>query len=1113
MRTNKRWLAILLSVMMVVSVLPLNLLAAEEVSVEALPQVEEGPVNLSLLPLKEVYVEADLSCYFFEELAAVTPAMLLAEYDIPESAKVVWRLAHYGGDYTVINADEPLGLNDYLGYHSRTFEMIVGTAEQLDAANVRYIIDVTLPYFTDWFRASAQTADADRTEIDVLGLEGGNGTTWDDNGDPHFYYLMRFVLDGMKYSDIGHMYVKLELGEDYQDKGVSFRFYEGRYFDLETLEAAAPVEITDQLYGTSATGYQIQFDERTQFVTAVVQRGETESVILFGLYIEPQGILSGHSHLYGYNRNGVWVDCTAGYYSLGYDLVYTVDAGFLADDVYNFNLVLFGPNLNYKDYGTCGIDLVDSAYVGSYTSKTEAEDDGAENIKAELFSSAEEGFGYRADFSKGVAFTVFDVEGGIWHYTVKANEYQGDGMLNEGGPMEADTFFQANGADDEEGNYLPSYLVSHESDGYYYNGYHTVFLLDNNGDPIEEESVIKPTFYSGSRVKVYRGENGTGGKVQKSGHSKIDFHSGEPLSYSAASEDGTHLKNYWVTFLTRQSGAKLFVNAATNSVHRDEESDLPIRTVFLNDYYGNKHDVMFANIGDVPLEGLTVTLTDAVNIQLDPYWTIGDAGTLAPFTTTESIQIGTEGETSNFGELPNIGKIRLIPTGNDGEISGTLTISSANGGSETIKLTGIAGLPHIITDNVEDGVKYVPYSSLLQTDNLYDDDLVQFVVTDGELPNGVEIKPNGEIYGVPTESGTFTFTVKAVCGGNIESAEGAEYTMTIAENTNLNVLESTDSGYDVTEFVGVEQDEAGEFLLEKAQEEVFWTDGSYGYFLDFWLDGEKLVEGEDYESEEGSTKITIYAQTFKNAGKGTHTIAAEFREGDPVDGTLKRAAQNYTLNSVGKNNNTSIAPSNPTESEKPVEPGEPEVTPPTGDQDFVDVYVSDWFYGDVNWAAEQQLMVGIADRIFAPYEQISLAMVVTTLARMSEEDLAPYADLQYEDILPDEWYSDAAAWAKYNELLGTEPFTAMPPLARGRLAVVLVNYLAYKGIDTTVPFDAVTFADADQMSREELDAFKVLYHFGIFNGVGNNCMNPAGATTRAELAALLHRLSVFVERF
>ena len=76
---------------------------------------------------------------------------------------------------------------------------------------------------------------------------------------------------------------------------------------------------------------------------------------------------------------------------------------------------------------------------------------------------------------------------------------------------------------------------------------------------------------------------------------------------------------------------------------------------------------------------------------------------------------------------------------------------------------------------------------------------------------------------------------------------------------------------------------------------------------------------------------------------------------------------------------------------------------------------------------------------------------------------------------------------------------------------MLVNYLERAGIDCTLTGEPMTFADADLMSEEENAAFQVLYQFGIFKGVGEYRMDPLGSTTRAQLAALTHRLSVFIE--
>ena len=203
-----------------------------------------------------------------------------------------------------------------------------------------------------------------------------------------------------------------------------------------------------------------------------------------------------------------------------------------------------------------------------------------------------------------------------------------------------------------------------------------------------------------------------------------------------------------------------------------------------------------------------------------------------------------------------------------------------------------------------------------------------------------------------------------------------------------------------------------------------------------------------------------------------------------------------------------MSPRFPKAPRKPEEPAKP--TNPTY-QGFADVKASDWFYGDVVWAYTAQLMIGVSDNMFAPHTLISQGMVVTTLARMSGVDLSKYeSSSKQKDIEPGQWYSSAALWARESGILTDEVFHGDKPLERGQFARILCNYLKYAGVKVTVPAQPVEFADADQMTAEENEAFQILYQYGIFNGVGNHRMDVKGSASRAQLAALLHRLSVFI---
>ena len=157
-------------------------------------------------------------------------------------------------------------------------------------------------------------------------------------------------------------------------------------------------------------------------------------------------------------------------------------------------------------------------------------------------------------------------------------------------------------------------------------------------------------------------------------------------------------------------------------------------------------------------------------------------------------------------------------------------------------------------------------------------------------------------------------------------------------------------------------------------------------------------------------------------------------------------------------------------------------------------------------------MTGETSTRFAPANAISQATVVTVLARMAKVDLTQFDGVTAQDVEPGQWYTNAAIWAKqtgmlpdYSTFMGTGPFS------RAQMAVMLVKYLRSLGFDASMPEVPVAFADAGLMSEEENTAFQMLYRCGIFKGVGDLYMDPAGTTERAQFAALVHRISVFAE--
>jgi len=383
------------------------------------------------------------------------------------------------------------------------------------------------------------------------------------------------------------------------------------------------------------------------------------------------------------------------------------------------------------------------------------------------------------------------------------------------------------------------------------------------------------------------------------------------------------------------------------------------------------------------------------------------------------------------------------------------------------------------------GVKYVPYSFELGGGA----ELVQ-----GTLPSGLSLS-GGVLSGVPMADGAWTFTIEL-------DGERKLLALRILDNTDAAVQRPND--YMIEEYVGeMDPERPGYFLKDSYKEETLVIDGPYDQFFRLLIDGRPQERGEDYAAEEGSTVITIRAQTFARIGEGTHTIAAEFRpEGAGAKG-VKKAAQNYTLRLPGSSGGKTPSYDGGGGSKKKPDKQQSQQTV----LPFTDVSPSDWFYQDVVWAYENKVMLGVTETAFKPQDKVSQAAVVTVLARLAQVDLSQFQGAEEEGIVSGRSFTAAAVWARRAGLLPEESaFTGGETTNRNEMAVMLVKYLRSMGKDTTPPAEAASFADAAEMTAEGNAAFQTLYRLGIFKGVGGMRMNPSGSTTRAHFVALIHRI-------
>ena len=184
-------------------------------------------------------------------------------------------------------------------------------------------------------------------------------------------------------------------------------------------------------------------------------------------------------------------------------------------------------------------------------------------------------------------------------------------------------------------------------------------------------------------------------------------------------------------------------------------------------------------------------------------------------------------------------------------------------------------------------------------------------------------------------------------------------------------------------------------------------------------------------------------------------------------------------------------------------PDEPE-EPTTDVSDlFIDIAPDAWYKDAVQYAYDNGLMTGVSDTEFAPEATTTRAMIVSILARREGVESAEAAG--FTDVT-DDWYATAVNWAaNVGVVNGYEDNTFKPNTAitREQLAAILMNYAAYKGEDVSNRANLATYTDQPSTWAEEAMSWAVAEK--LITGVTADTLQPQGAATRAQVAAILQR--------
>ncbi len=184
-----------------------------------------------------------------------------------------------------------------------------------------------------------------------------------------------------------------------------------------------------------------------------------------------------------------------------------------------------------------------------------------------------------------------------------------------------------------------------------------------------------------------------------------------------------------------------------------------------------------------------------------------------------------------------------------------------------------------------------------------------------------------------------------------------------------------------------------------------------------------------------------------------------------------------------------------------------QVEEPAPTEPFVDVNEGDWFYDAVVYAYQNELMDGVGGNRFAPNSETTRAQLVTILYRLEGEP-AVSGDLPFTDVEAGIWYTDAILWAAQNNIVNGVSDTEFAPgddLTRQQLVTILYRYAEAKGYDVSASADLSGYPDAGQVQTYAQPAMAWAVAENIIQGMEDGTLKPAGNASRAQIATILMR--------
>lgn len=180
---------------------------------------------------------------------------------------------------------------------------------------------------------------------------------------------------------------------------------------------------------------------------------------------------------------------------------------------------------------------------------------------------------------------------------------------------------------------------------------------------------------------------------------------------------------------------------------------------------------------------------------------------------------------------------------------------------------------------------------------------------------------------------------------------------------------------------------------------------------------------------------------------------------------------------------------------------------------FSDLPDSHWARGSIYYLAENGIISGMSEDIFAPegtttiYQYIKLAVCALAIA---DED----AFVSYKNLTTDNWaymYVASAEKAGALDIFKGDTIDGDREITREEMSYIAYKILEFRGFDIKSENHEI-FTDDEDISDYAKDAVYALRKNGVISGSGNNIFNPKNTTTRAEASQIIYNMIKFIEK-